>query len=160
MCAEWSPCTRMSQGQVSPGSQGFRRKDVRVKSPDISLGRKKIVSGLLASAHTEGRTDSVCALGEVRLNSSALLSPNSLVVNLLSSLIPNHKIKALVDSGSTHCFIETKFVRKYNIRTRSVDPIPLRLFNGSTNSVITEAIELPITFPNGHTHSVDCYVTL
>ena len=76
-----------------------------------------------------------------------------------STLTPNHKIKALVDSGSTHCFIETKFVRKYNIRTRSVDPIPLRLFDGSTNSVITEAIELPITFPDGHTHSVDCYVT-
>jgi hypothetical protein len=27
------------------------------------------------------------------------------------------------------------------------------------NLVITEAVELPITFPDGHTHSVDCYIT-
>jgi hypothetical protein len=95
----------------------------------------------------------------VGINASALFSLKSLVVNLSSSLVPNHKIKALVDSGSTHCFIESAFVSKYKIRTHSVDPIPLRLFDGSTNSVIDEAVELPISFPDGHTHSVDFYVT-
>jgi Retroviral aspartyl protease len=49
------------------------------------------------------------------MNASALCSPNSLVVNLLSSLVLNHKIKALLDSGSTHCFIESVFVSKYKI---------------------------------------------
>ena len=67
--------------------------------------------------------------------------------------------KSLVDSGSTHCFIESAFVQKQVLNTRPVGPIPLRLFDGSINASITEAIELPLRFPDGHTQSVDFYVT-
>jgi hypothetical protein len=41
-----------------------------------------------------------------------------------------------------------------------IGPIPLHLFDGSINASITEAIELPLRFPDGHTQSVDFYVAL
>jgi Retroviral aspartyl protease len=73
--------------------------------------------------------------------------------------VPDIIFKSLVDSGSTHCFIESTFVRKHVLCTRPINPIPLRLFDGSTNSFITEAIELPLRFPDSHTQSVYFYVT-
>jgi len=66
-------------------------------------------------------------------------------VSLLSLDIP--KIHALVDSGSTHCFVDIKFVHKNKFTTYSVAPIVLRLFDGSSNFVITEAINLSVQFP-------------
>jgi Retroviral aspartyl protease len=67
--------------------------------------------------------------------------------------------KSLVDSGSTHCFLESAFVRKHALNMSPIGPIPLRLFDGSLNVSITEAIELPLRFPDGRTQSVDFYVT-
>ena len=105
--------------------------------------------------HSEGCVDSLCIPREVRINassvSSSLSSPTSLIVNLSSDFLPNVSFRALVDSGSTHCFIESAFVRKHNHSTRSVSPISLRLFDGTTNAIITESVELPIQFPHGHT---------
>jgi len=66
-------------------------------------------------------------------------------VSLLSLDLP--KIHALVDSGSTHCFVDIKFVHKNKFTTYSVAPIVLRLFDGSSNLVITEAIDLSVQFP-------------
>jgi hypothetical protein len=67
--------------------------------------------------------------------------------------------KALVDSGSTHCFADSTWVRTHKLPTVSVSPIELRLFDGSSTSFITELVNLPITFDCGKTLSVDFYVT-
>ena len=67
--------------------------------------------------------------------------------------------KALVDSGSTHCFLDHSLVRKFRIPTHSVSPIPLKLFDGGTSSMITEAAELPIHFSSSDLFSIDFYVT-
>ena len=66
---------------------------------------------------------------------------------------------ALIDSGSSHCFIDSKFVSKHSILTKSIPPITLRLFDGSSNSTITYIISLPIRFPTGESFDIDFYVT-
>jgi len=65
-------------------------------------------------------------------------------VILLSFDLP--KTCALVDSGSTHCFVDIQFVHKNNT-TYSVPPITLRLFDGTSNFVITQAVDISVKFP-------------
>ena len=78
---------------------------------------------------------------------SALYDLNSLMphVILLSFDLP--KTRALVDSGSTHCFVDIQFAHKNNITTYSVPPITLRLFDGTSNFVITQAVDISVQFP-------------
>ena len=103
----------------------------------------------------------VGASSEVKLNASALFNPNSLIVYLSSKSVPNSSdtpFKCLIDSGSTHSFIESTYVPSHSILTHSIPLISLKLFNGSTNSVITKSVEILIQFPSGHTHLVEFYV--
>ena len=83
----------------------------------------------------------------------------SLILNITSESFPHVSAKALVDSGSTHCFLDHSLVQKFKIPTRSVNPIPLKLFDGRTSSMITEAVELPIRFSSDNLFSIDFYVT-
>jgi len=78
---------------------------------------------------------------------SALYDPNSLMphVILLSFDLP--KTRALVDSGSTHCFVDIQFAHKKNITTYSVPPITLWLFDSTSNFVITQAVNISVQFP-------------
>ena len=55
--------------------------------------------------------------------------------------------KALIDSSSTHCFVNSHFISKNNLLTYSIPLIQLRLFDGSNNNVITQAIKVPLQFP-------------
>ena len=97
-----------------------------------------------------------------RLNASALSDPNSFRVPLSCPLISNSsfRIPALVDSGSTHCFVDSEFVRNYDLPALSVPPIDLRLFDGTSNSVITQSVTLPVKFPSDESITFDFYVTL
>ena len=90
---------------------------------------------------------------------SALSSPNSLTLDLSSDSIPNTQICTLLDSGSTHCFLDTSFVSDHKLRTSDIGPIPLRLFDGSSNSEIQHSVDLLIRFPTGEQHSVTYFVT-
>ena len=84
---------------------------------------------------------------EARLNASALSDPNALIP--LVSILPYNleNICALVDSRSTHCFVDLQFVLKNKHTTRTISPVTLRLFDGSSNFVITQAVDLSILFP-------------
>ena len=64
-----------------------------------------------------------------------------------------------MDSGSSHNFVDSELVNKYGLRTRSVDPLRLQLFDGSSNHTITQVTTLPLQFPSGEILSVDFYVT-
>ena len=68
-------------------------------------------------------------------------------------------IVTLLDCGSSDCFLETRFVQKYSLKPYDVTPIPLRLFDGSTNTSITQAIDLPIRFLTSELQTVTFYVT-
>ena len=105
-----------------------------------------------------------CTHKVVTLNAAALsTTPSSLV---LSVFIPDPRIdpgqlrlSALVDSGSSDCFIDARFVKKYHIPTSDTAPVELRLLNGSFGSTITKTVTLTVTFPSGDPLVVTFYVT-
>ena len=67
---------------------------------------------------------------------SALSDPNSLRVPLSSSLIPNiSDFSALINSGSTHCFVDTEFVNFHNLPVYPVSLIELKLFDGEMDAL-------------------------
>ena len=89
---------------------------------------------------------------------SALSDPHALLIPLTSDSIFK-PFNALVDSGSTHCFIDTNFVTLHKLKTIGVSLIALRLFDGSSNSIITLACNLNLCFPCGTHQTVTTYVT-
>ena len=84
---------------------------------------------------------------EAHLNASALSDPNVLIP--LVSILPYdlENICTLVDSGSTHCFVDLQFVLKNKLTTHTISLVTLWLFDGSSNFVITQAVDLSILFP-------------
>ena len=67
--------------------------------------------------------------------------------------------QALVDSRSTHCFVDSKFVDTYHLKTSVTPPVALHLFDGLSNSTISEIANLPIIFSTGDCMNLDFYVT-
>ncbi|SJL04331.1 uncharacterized protein ARMOST_07697 [Armillaria ostoyae] len=117
----------------------------------------------------QGCVDCNCTLEVVTLN-AATLSNHSLTVSLSSEvgsgtesdgspIITILRFLALVDSGSSHCFIDSKYVEDHNLPTKPIPPVQLRLLDSSAGSHISQSITLPICFPSGDILSVDFYVT-
>src|SRR5271155_5250021 len=94
-------------------SRSFKDQSSCRPSPAKGQGRlEKSLSSPHASAQTEDCIMPCCAhTEEIRLNASAL----SLRIPLSSDLTSPSVITALVDSGSTHCFVDSNFahVHKY-----------------------------------------------
>ena len=105
-------------------------------------------------------------MSPIQLNAFALSDPHSLFISLTSLLILGqdhlNKIpfRALIDSGSTHCFVDSKFVDTHHLKTSATPPVALCLFDGSSNSTISEIANLPIIFSTGNCMNLDFYVTL
>jgi len=78
---------------------------------------------------------------------SALYNPNSLMPHVLLLSYDLPELCVLVDSGSTHCFVDIQFTHKNNITTYSVPLITLQLFDGTSNFVITQAVNISVKFP-------------
>ena len=94
---------------------------------------------------------------------AASLLPSSLLIPLYghfphsSAPVP---VMTLIDSGSTHCFIDTKFVETNKLDTKLLPfPIHLRLFDGLSHSEISRSTTFDCTFPDGFVHSIDFFVT-
>ena len=64
-----------------------------------------------------------------------------------------------MDSGSSNCFVDTKFVSKAELPVRNIDPIPLTLIDGSVNNYISQIVTIPTRFPSGEEFPIDYYVT-
>ena len=62
---------------------------------------------------------------EPQLNASALYNPNSLMITLNSDLLLTTDIRTLIDSGSTHCFLNSTTVLKHQLHTYKINLIPL-----------------------------------
>ena len=101
----------------------------------------------------------------IQLNASALSNSHSLFVSLTSPLIlgQDHLNKilfqALVDSGSTHCFVDSEFVDTHHLKTSTTPLVALCLFDSSSNSTISEIANLPIIFSTSDCINLDFYVT-
>ena len=68
-------------------------------------------------------------------------------------------LKSLVDSGSSDSFIDSVFVQTQHLPAYGIPPIKLRL-DGTSNSVISQALDLQIRFPTGESQNLTFYVTL
>ncbi|KAG6329669.1 hypothetical protein ID866_9420 [Astraeus odoratus] len=108
---------------------------------------KKIISSSQDSMQIRSCIDSDCTPKEAQLNASALSDLNSLMprISLLSYKISD--LLTLVDSGSTHCFVDQSFINSYAIFTYFVPPIQLWLIDGTSNFMITQAADLSVWFP-------------
>src|SRR4051794_17653899 len=86
--------------------------------------------------------DTHCTI-DVRLNATALFSPDSLHIAVSSDIIEKSFFMALIDSCSTHCFIDTIFVMELQLSLDPVlPPIPLCLFDGTSNLLITHSVDI------------------
>ena len=61
----------------------------------------------------------------------------------------------LVDSGSTHCFVDLSFANMNNLSRYPIPPIVLCLFDGTTTTIITKATNLSVRFPSGNVTPLD-----
>lgn len=87
-----------------------------------------------------------------------LSNPLSLTIELFSDSVPS-PFRALVNSGSLHCFVDSDFAEKYHLTTLPVSPLRLQLFDGTSNETITWTASIPLHFPSGENLSVNFYVS-
>src|SRR5258707_15456377 len=94
------------------------------------------------------------------LNSTSL-SPNSFLLSLTSASVSKHAhpFIALLDSGSSHCFVDELFAKKNKLSlSKLLSTILLRLFDGSTRNSISHKTTIPLTFSTSETW-MEFYVT-
>src|SRR5260221_10355094 len=90
------------------------------------------------------------------------LSPNSFFLSLTSTSIRNplQLFHALLDSGSSHSFVNEAFATNNRLKFSYLpNPIPLKMFDGSTPSNVSKKVQMPITFSTGETHHLEFFVT-
>src|SRR5258708_20186423 len=95
------------------------------------------------------------------LNSTSL-SLNSFLLSLTSTTISKHACPfvALLDSGSSHCFVDELFAKKNKLLLSKLpSTILLQLFDGSTRNSISHKTTILLTFSTGKTHWMEFYVT-
>src|SRR5258705_3335176 len=95
------------------------------------------------------------------LNSTSL-SPNSFLLSLTSASISEHAhpFIALLDSGSSHCFVDKVFAKKNKLAlTKLPSTILLQLFDRSARNSISHKTYIPLTFSTGETHQMEFYIT-
>src|SRR5258708_2579137 len=95
------------------------------------------------------------------LNSTSL-SLNSFLLSLTSTTISEHAhpFIALLDSGSSHCFVDELFAKKNKLLLSKLpSTILLQLFDGSTRNSISHKTTILLTFSTGKTHWMEFYVT-
>ncbi|KAG6327119.1 hypothetical protein ID866_11970 [Astraeus odoratus] len=96
---------------------------------------------------------------ETPAKASALSDPKSLKPIVY---IPDYDVSdvvTLLDSGSSHCFIDPVFIKAHKTIVEEISPIPLCLFNGTCNSFITQLAHFSIHFPSGNVTPFSFYVT-
>ena len=91
---------------------------------------------------------------------SALSDPNSLMPSITITSLDMAPVSALVDSGSSHCFVDSKFVNKHSLETYTIPPLELCLLDSSLNTFVTKATKLNIQFSTGEVTSKTFFVTL
>ena len=97
-------------------------------------------------------------IASVFLNASSISDSSSFILNLFCSETSS-PMRTLVDCGSSHNFVDPEFINALGIPTSPIPPLQLRLFDGSSNQIISRAITLSLHFPSGEVLSVDFLVT-
>src|SRR5882724_4827704 len=93
------------------------------------------------------------------LNASTLSNPHSLTLFLTSDTLPDIVLKSLVDSRSSDSFIDSVFVQTQHLPAYGIPTIKLQLIGGTSNSIISQALDLQIHFPTWESQNLTFYVT-
>src|SRR6266446_2432927 len=95
------------------------------------------------------------------LNTTSL-SPNSFFLSLTSRATcnPLRPFRALLDSGSSHSFVNEAFALKNKLKFSYLPKaILLRMFDSSTTSTVDRTCHIPIMFSTSELHTLDLFVT-
>src|SRR5260221_3509049 len=121
----------------------------------------KLISDFSSIALSRGCPEKGSAAPVIWLNSTPL-SLNSFLLSLTSASVSEHArpFVALLDSGSSHCFVDKLFAKKNKLSlSKLLSTIPLRLFDGSTRNSISHKTTILLTFSTSETHQMEFYVT-
>src|SRR5258706_210481 len=121
----------------------------------------KLLSDFSSIALSRGRPEKGSTAPVIRLNSTSL-SPNSFLLSLTSTSVSEHAhpFVALLDSGSSHCFVDELFAKKNKLSlSKLLSTIPLQLFDRTTQNSISHKTTIPLTFSTSETHQMEFYVT-
>jgi hypothetical protein len=88
-----------------------------------------------------------------------LKDPNSLHTPVTLPTCPSVSSSGLVDSGSSHCFVDPSFISQYDLPFYEIPPVTLRLLDGSVGAIITSAADILIRFTTGDILLLKFYVT-
>src|SRR5258708_1103435 len=140
------------------GCRGFRSYS---KGGDRIREVRKLISDFSSIALLRGRPEKGSTAPVIQLNSTSL-SPNSFLLSLTSTSVSKHPhpFIALLDSGSSHCFVDKLFAKKNKLSLSKLpSTILLQLFDRSTWNSISHKTTIPLTFSTGETHRMEFYVT-
>ena len=77
---------------------------------------------------------------------------------MLSSPSFPASVNALVDSGSSDCFVDSIFVSKNCLPLQKIKPRPLILIDRTINQLVSHVISLSINFPCSHLCRIEFFV--
>jgi len=95
----------------------------------------------------------------VTLYMSTLPNPDSLTLPLTTDSLPNMTFNSLVDSRSSNSFID-QHSSKPDTSQLMAYYYQLRLIDGTSNSIISQALDLQLCFPTGESQKLSLFVTL
>src|SRR5260221_14283648 len=90
------------------------------------------------------------------------LSPNSFFLSLTSTSVHNllRLFCTLLDSGLSHSFVNEAFAMENKLKfSYLLNPILLKMFDGSTPLNVSKKVWMLITFSTGETHHLELFVT-
>src|SRR5258705_13444476 len=122
---------------------------------------RKLISDFLSIVLLRGCPEKGSTAPVIWLNSTSL-SLNSFLLSLNSTSISEHAhpFIALLDLGSSHCFVDELFAKKNKLSlSKLLSTIPLQLFDRTTQNSISHKTTIPLTFSTGETHRTEFYVT-
>src|SRR6266481_1586586 len=93
------------------------------------------------------------------LGTSTLSNLDSFLLSLTTDTLPNVILTSLMDSRSSNSFIDATFVQTQHLPTYGIPPIKLCLIDGTSNSTITQALDLQLRFPAGEIQNLTFFVT-
>jgi len=137
----WTRHQGLSKIYLGPPPRPGNQRLIREKSTSTNSDLKKRLSSPRDSAQPEDCIKLPHAK-TITLNTSALSNPDSLTLSLTSDTLPNTVLKSLVDSGSSDSFIDSVFIQTQHLPAYGIPPIKLRLIDGTSNSVISQALDL------------------
>src|SRR5258708_17607831 len=121
----------------------------------------KLLSDFSSIALSRGRPEKGSAALVIQLTSTSL-SPNSFLLSLASTSVSKHACPfvALLDLGSSHCFVDELFAKKNKLSLSKLpSTILLQLFDGSTWNSISHKTTILLTFSTSETYQIEFYVT-